>query len=60
MWSALRGNDREELQWYGKGRGLALDVARGMHFLHEHKARSLTASTCMHARFNNSPCLACL
>ncbi|BDA40607.1 probable serine/threonine-protein kinase CTR1 at N-terminal half [Coccomyxa sp. Obi] len=38
MWSALRGNDREELQWYGKGRGLALDVARGLHFLHEHKA----------------------
>lgn len=45
MWSALRGNDREELQWYGKGRGLALDVARGLHFLHEHKACPPNSST---------------
>ena len=52
MWSALRGNDREELQWYGKGRGLALDVARGLHFLHEHKASS---STFMHAHLTSAP-----
>ena len=38
MWSALRGPHREELQWYGRGRSLALDIARGLHFLHEHKA----------------------
>lgn len=38
MWSALRGDSRDELQWYNKGRSLALDVARGLHFLHEHKA----------------------
>ena len=41
MWSALRGPHREELQWYGRGRSLALDIARGLHFLHEHKAGSL-------------------
>jgi hypothetical protein len=39
LWSALRGPHREELQWYGRGRSLALDIARGLHFLHEHKAR---------------------
>ncbi len=37
LWSALRGPHREELQWYGRGRALALDIARGLHFLHEHK-----------------------
>jgi len=41
LWSALRGPHREELQWYGRGRALALDIARGLHFLHEHKASSL-------------------
>ncbi len=41
LWSALRGPHREELQWYGRGRALALDIARGLHFLHEHKAGSL-------------------
>ena len=39
LWSALRGPHREGLQWYGRGRSLALDIARGLHFLHEHKAR---------------------
>ena len=43
LWSALRGPHREELQWYGRGRALALDIARGLHFLHEHKARPLLA-----------------
>jgi hypothetical protein len=42
LWSALRGPHREELQWYGRGRSLALDIARGLHFLHEHKARTVT------------------
>ena len=41
LWSALRGPHRDELQWYGRGRALALDIARGLHFLHEHKAGSL-------------------
>ena len=51
LWSALRGPHREELQWYGRGRSLALDIARGLHFLHEHKANFSTAfislGTCM-------------
>ena len=45
LWSALRGPHREELQWYGRGRSLALDIARGLHFLHEHKA-TLCFSSC--------------
>lgn len=49
MWSALRGPHREELQWYGRGRSLALDIARGLHFLHEHKAGPLlqTPQVCL-------------
>ncbi|KAK9832049.1 hypothetical protein WJX81_002111 [Elliptochloris bilobata] len=37
LWSALRGADNAEMRWYARGRSLALDVARGLHFLHEHK-----------------------
>lgn len=39
LWSSLRGPDAAELRWYARGRTLALDVARGLHFLHEHKVR---------------------
>ena len=39
LWSALRSPGKEALQWYARGRSLAIDIARGLHFLHEHKAR---------------------
>ena len=54
LWSSLRGPDAAELRWYARGRTLALDVARGLHFLHEHKVRGcewFSTSLALHVNF---------
>ena len=34
---ALSGPRAEELRWYKKGQVIALDIARGLHFLHSNR-----------------------
>ena len=39
LWKALRWRDqagRRVFGWYGRGRSAALDIARGLHYLHSH------------------------
>ena len=36
---ALDKDKRTELIWYRKGYQIALDIARGLHFLHSHAVR---------------------
>lgn len=38
LWHALREQGPSgQLSWYKKGRMIALDIARGLHFLHRHQ-----------------------
>ena len=50
---ALSKSESGELQWYAKGRGLALDIAHGLHFLHSCQARLFlihqAAPPCIHS-----------
>lgn len=32
--TALTNDHKSQLTWYNKGKAVALDVARGLHFLH--------------------------
>jgi serine/threonine protein kinase len=34
--TAIAGDDFGELQWYNRGHQIALDIARGLYFLHSH------------------------
>ena len=36
---ALDKDKRTELVWYRKGYQIAMDIARGLHFLHSHAVR---------------------
>ncbi len=40
---ALDKDKRTELVWYRKGYQIALDIARGLHFLHSHDVSRLNA-----------------
>ena len=37
--SAIQADTRGELLWYGLGHRIALDIARGLYFLHSHEVR---------------------
>ena len=37
--AALSGDLTGELRWYHRGQHIALDVARGLHYLHSHDVR---------------------
>jgi hypothetical protein len=37
--TALSEDHDRELQWYSKGHLIALDIARGLYFLHSHDVR---------------------
>ena len=38
--AALNDDPEGELRWYNRGQSIALDIARGLHFLHSHDVRS--------------------
>jgi hypothetical protein len=37
--SAIQADTQGELLWYGLGHRIALDIARGLFFLHSHEVR---------------------
>ena len=37
--AALSSDVTGELRWYNRGQHIALDVARGLHYLHSHDVR---------------------
>jgi len=37
---AIKHDAEGELTWYNKGQRIALDIARGLHYLHSHDVRS--------------------
>ena len=44
-----------DFKWYKKGGRIALDVAKGLVFLHEQKASTLTYCSCVkHVIFDNA------
>jgi hypothetical protein len=55
---ALNDDPHGELRWYRRGQSIALDIARGLHFLHSHDVsgiRVCLASGC-HGRHDAGPC----
>lgn len=38
---ALTNSSDGELKWHNKGANIALDIVRGLHFLHSHGVRHL-------------------
>ncbi|KAK9785595.1 hypothetical protein WJX73_001741 [Symbiochloris irregularis] len=45
LWSKLENDETGEYQWYRKGRGIALDVAKGLVFLHSKRIAHLDLKT---------------
>jgi hypothetical protein len=39
--TAIELDDTGELRWYGRGHRIALDIARGLYYLHSHEVRAL-------------------
>ena len=72
LWKALRWRDqagRRVFGWYGRGRGAALDIARGLHYLHLHhivhfdlkvRCALLACSACPSARLPHARTHMCL
>ena len=46
--TALAEDHEHELRWYAKGHLIALDIARGLFFLHSHDVRRLAVGSCQH------------
>ena len=55
---ALNWDDADELAWDKRGRGIMLDVARGLHFLHSTGVvhRQVTAMCLQSATGSEHPC----
>ena len=45
---ALTNSSNGELQWRNKGASIALDLVRGLHFLHSHGVRAPCRLCCCH------------
>lgn len=43
--AAIAGDDAGELRWYKRGHQIALDIARGLYFLHSHDVMHLDIKT---------------
>ena len=50
-----------QLHWYNKGASVALDIVKGLHFLHKHKVTlpSLPDSCDSQLQLQIGPCLQC-
>ena len=44
--AAIEHDDTGELRWYGRGHRIALDIARGLFYLHSHDVRCLMFVLC--------------
>lgn len=47
--TAIEHDDTGELRWYGRGHRIALDIARGLYYLHSHEVRAVPDGAQAHA-----------
>jgi hypothetical protein len=56
--AAIARDSAGQLRWYNRGHRIALDIARGLYFLHSHEVRMLCRQRPPHP-LTTVPCAAC-